>query len=158
VEAAYLLDDSTVEIIADGVHLPAPLLKFVYKFKGADKIALCTDSMRAAGMPDGEYILGSMEKGQKVIVEDGVAKLPDRTAFAGSVATCDRLLRTMLRLAEVPLAEAVKMLTLTPARILKLDSQMGSLEEGKNADLVIFDENINVLYTIISAKTVFKQN
>lgn len=158
VEAAYLLDDSTVEIIADGVHLPAPLLKFVYKFKGADKIALCTDSMRAAGMPDGEYILGSLEKGQKVIVEDGVAKLPDRSAFAGSVATCDRLVRTMIKLASVPIQDAVKMMTLTPARIMKLDSQMGSLEEGKNADLVIFDENINVLYTIISAKIIFKQN
>ena len=61
----------TVEIIADGVHLPKSLLQFVYKFKGSDKTALCTDSMRGAGMPDGESILGSLEKGQKVIIEDG---------------------------------------------------------------------------------------
>ena len=158
VEAAYLLDDATVEIIADGVHLPAPLLQFVYRFKGPDKIALCTDSMRAAGMPDGEYLLGSLEKGQTVIVEDGVAKLPDRSAFAGSVATTDRLVRTMVRMAGAPLEDAVKMMTLTPARIMNLDSVMGSLEPGKNADLVIFDKDINILYTIIAAKTVYQSN
>lgn len=155
VEAAYLLDDTTVEIIADGVHLPEALLKFVYKFKGADKIALCTDSMRAAGMPDGEYLLGSLEKGQKVIVEDGVAKLPDRSAFAGSVATSDRLVRTMIKLASVPIQDAVKMMTLTPARIMNLDKEMGSLEVGKNADVVIFDEDINIKNTIIAAKTIY---
>lgn len=158
VEAAYLLDNTTVEIIADGVHLPAPLLQFVYRFKGPDKIALCTDSMRAAGMPDGQYLLGSLEKGQTVIVEDGVAKLPDRSAFAGSVATTDRLVRTMVSMAGVPLEDAVKMMTLTPARIMKLDSVMGSLEAGKNADLVIFDKDINVLYTIIAAKTIYQSN
>jgi len=72
-EATYLIDDMTVEIIADGVHLPNSLLRYVYKFKGPDKIALCTDSMRGAGMPDGESILGSLQGGQKVIIEDGVA-------------------------------------------------------------------------------------
>ena len=117
VEAAYLIDEMDVEIIADGVHLPKSLLQFVYKFKGPDRTALCTDSMRGAGMPDGESILGSLEKGQKVIIEDGVAKLPDRTAFAGSVATTDRLVRTMVEIAEVPLVDAVKMMTLTPARV-----------------------------------------
>ncbi|GAB1417206.1 N-acetylglucosamine-6-phosphate deacetylase [Paludibacter sp.] len=149
IEAAYLIDDMTVEIIADGVHLPKSLLQFVYKFKGLDKIALCTDSMRGAGMPDGESILGSLSKGQKVIIEDGVAKLLDRTAFAGSVATTDRLVRTMVNLAEVPLVEAVQMMTLNPARIMKVDDIMGSIEAGKLADIVIFDENINVSTTII---------
>ncbi len=72
-------------------------------------------------MPDGEYILGSNDKGQKVIVEDGVAKLPDRSAFAGSVATADRLVRTMTQIAEVPLHDAVKMITQNPARILGVD-------------------------------------
>ncbi len=81
VEAAYLIEDMTVEIIADGIHLPKPLLQFVYKFKGVDKTALCTDAMRGAGMPDGESILGSLNNGQKVIIEDGVAKMPDRKAF-----------------------------------------------------------------------------
>ena len=79
IESAFLLDEMDVEIIADGVHLPAPLLKLVYKIKGPDRIALITDAMRAAGMPPGESMLGSLTNGLKVIVEDGVAKLPDRS-------------------------------------------------------------------------------
>lgn len=154
-EAAYLIDDMTVEIIADGVHLPKSLLQFVYKFKGPDKTALCTDSMRGAGMPDGESILGSLDKGQKVIIEDGVAKLPDRTAFAGSVATTDRLVRNMVDLAEVPLAEAVRMMTLIPARIMHIDRQKGSVKEGKDADFVIFDHHINVSYTILEGNVIY---
>ena len=155
VEAAYLIDDMDVEIIADGVHLPKSLLQFFYKFKGPDRTALCTDSMRGAGMPDCESILGSLEKGQKVIIEDGVAKLPDRTAFAGSVATTDRLVRTMVQLAEVPLVDAVKMMTLTPARIMKIDGAKGSIEVGKDADFVIFGENIDVSHTIIEGKVIY---
>lgn len=158
-EAAYLIDDFTVEIIADGIHLPKPLLQFVYKFKGPEMTALCTDSMRGAGMPDGEYCLGSLENGQKVVVEDGVAKLLDRSAFAGSVATTDRLVRTMVQLAGVPLFDAVKMMTATPARILHVDDRKGSIEKGKDADLVIFDADISVLDTIIGGDVIFrKQN
>ena len=157
VEAAYLIDDMTVEIIADGVHLPKSLLQFVYKFKGSDKIALCTDSMRGAGMPDGESILGSLDKGQKVIIEDGVAKLLDRTAFAGSVATTDRLVRTMINLAEISLVESVKMMTLTPAKIMNIDDRKGSLEVGKDADILIFGEDVNILYTIINGKIIYKK-
>lgn len=156
VEAAYLIDNMNVEIIADGVHLPKSLLQFVYKFKGPDKTALVTDSMRGAGMPDGESILGSLDKGQKVIIEDGVAKLPDRTAFAGSVATTDRLVRTMVNIAEVPLVEAVKMITLTPARMMKIDQQKGSIQKGKDADFVIFDNNINVSYTILEGNVIYR--
>lgn len=155
VEAAYLIDDMTVEIIADGIHLPKPLLQFVYKFKGADKTALCTDAMRGAGMPDGEYILGSLANGQKVVIEDGVAKLPDRSAFAGSVATTDRLVRTMVQIADIPLIDAIRMMTLTPARILHVDSQKGSLEEGKDADIVIFDNHINVTTTISEGHVIY---
>lgn len=155
VEAAYLIDDMTVEIIADGIHLPRPLLQFVYKFKGADKTALCTDAMRGAGMPDGESILGSLSNGQKVIIEDGVAKLPDRSAFAGSVATTDRLVRTMINIAGVPLIDAIRMMTLTPARIMNVDSQKGSLEEGKDADIVIFDNQINVTTTITEGHVIY---
>lgn len=157
VEAAYLIDEMTVEVIADGVHLPKSLLQFAYKFKGSDRMALCTDSMRGAGMPDGESILGSKEKGQKVIIEDGVAKLLDRSAFAGSVATTDRLVRTMTKLAEVSLVESVKMMTLTPARIMNIDDRKGSIKVGKDADLVIFDEDINIIYTIIDGKVIHKK-
>ena len=154
-ESAYLIDDMTVEIIADGVHLPKPLLQFVYKFKGPDKTALCTDSMRGAGMPDGESILGSLEKGQKVLLEDGVAKLLDRTAFAGSTATADRLVRTMVNIAEVPLLDTIKMLTLTPAKIMRIEDRKGSISKGKDADLVIFDKDIKVITTIIEGNVIY---
>ena len=90
-----------------------------------------------------------------MIVEDGVAKLPDRSSFAGSVATADRLVRTMIRLAEIPLIEAIQMITSTPARILKVGDKKGSIAEGKDADIVIFDKDINIKKTIINGKVVF---
>lgn len=157
VEAAYLIDDMTVEIIADGVHLPKPLLQYVYKFKGPDKIALCTDAMRGAGMPDGTSVLGSLKNGQPVIIEDGVAKLPDRSAFAGSVATADRLVRTMVDIAEVSLPDAVKMMTLTPARIVGMADKKGAIDRGKDADIVIFDDQITVQATIIGGEVVYSR-
>ena len=157
IETAYLLDEMDVEIIADGVHLPAPLLKLIYKIKGPDRIALITDSMRSAGMPPGDSILGSKHNGLKVIVEDGVAKLPDRSSFAGSVATCDRLVRTMINMADVPLLEAVKMASQTPANILGIGKSKGSLISGKDADIIIFDENINVSTTIVQGRVIYNK-
>jgi N-acetylglucosamine-6-phosphate deacetylase len=109
-------------------------------------------------MPDGEYILGSLTNGQRVIVEDGVAKMPDRSCFAGSVATTDRLVRTMVQIAETPLVDAVRMMTLTPARIIGADRRKGSIAIGKDADLVIFDDRITVLATIIQGNVVYSQN
>lgn len=156
VEAAYLLDELTVEVIADGVHLPASLLQFVYRFKGPDKIALVTDSMRGAGMPDGLSVLGSRKNGQQVLIEDGVAKLMDRSAFAGSVATTDRLVRNMIRLGGASLPDAVKMATETPARIMGL-ADRGRLEAGLRADLVFFDDEIRVSRTMVAGRTVFAQ-
>jgi N-acetylglucosamine-6-phosphate deacetylase len=97
-----------------------------------------------------------LKDGIKVIVEDDVAKMPDRTAFAGSVATFDRLVRNMIQLAGVPLIEAVQMASAIPARILKIDDKKGSLEPGKDADVVIFDENININTTIVNGKIVYK--
>lgn len=158
VEATYMIDDMSVEIIADGIHLPKALLQYVCKFKSIDNIVLCTDSMRAAGMPDGEYILGSKDKGQAVIVEDGVAKLPDRSAFAGSVATADRLVRTMVEVAGISLFDAIKMITRNPARILGVDKTKGSLEPGKDADIIIFDSNISIQTTIVKGKVIYTQN
>lgn len=157
VEAGYLIDDMAVEIIADGIHLPKALLQLIYKVKGSGKITLVTDSMRGAGMPDGRYLLGSMDKGQEVIVEDGVAKLTDRSAFAGSVATTDRLVRTMVQIAEIPLVEAIKMITYVPARILKIESKKGELEVGKDADIVIFDDQINVQNTIVAGRSIYNR-
>ncbi len=156
IESAYLIDEMDVEIIADGVHLPASLLKLVYKIKGPDRIALITDAMRAAGMPEGESILGSLHNGLKVIVEDGVAKLPDRSSFAGSVATSNRLLKTMVKMANVPITDAVKMLTTTPARIINVSDTKGELIAGKDADIVIFDGDFTIQKTIIQGKVVYE--
>ncbi|MCF2491229.1 N-acetylglucosamine-6-phosphate deacetylase [Dyadobacter sp. CY347] len=154
IESAFLLD-MDVEIIADGVHLPAPLLKLIYKIKGPDRIALITDAMRAAGMPEGESTLGSLKNGLKVIVEDGVAKLPDRTSFAGSVSTTDRLVRNMVQMADVSLLDSVRMMTATPARIMGVDHKKGTLVAGKDADIVIFDNDINIQKTIVRGRVIY---
>jgi N-acetylglucosamine-6-phosphate deacetylase len=157
IEAGYLHDELDVEIIADGVHLPAPLLKLIYKIKGPDRIALITDAMRGAGMPEGESILGRRSDGLKVIIEDGVAKLPDRTSFAGSVATTDRLVRVMRELGEISLFDVVRMMTHTPARIMKLDDKIGTLAPGMDADIVIFNDQIQVSRTILKGKVEIEQ-
>jgi N-acetylglucosamine-6-phosphate deacetylase len=156
IESAYLIDDMTVEMIADGCHLPPCLLQLIYRIKGPSRTALVTDSCRAAGMPEGESILGSLKNGQKVIVEDGVAKLMDRSAFAGSVATTDRLVRTVVQQAKIPLTDAVTMMTITPAKIIGADKEKGSLIEGKDADIVIFDDDINIKMTAVKGNIVYK--
>lgn len=157
IESAFLIDGISVEVIADGVHLPPPLLKLIYKIKGPGRIALITDAMRAAGMPPGESTLGSLKNGLKVIVEDGVAKLPDRSSFAGSVATADLLVRNMVNLADVPLPDAVRMITQTPAQIMGVEDRKGTLSVGKDADIVIFDAQINIKSTIIGGKIVYQE-
>ena len=156
-EAAYLIDDMTVEIIADGVHLPESLLKLIYKIKGPGKIALITDSMRAAGMPDGKSMIGSLANGQEVLIEDGVAKMPDRSCFAGSVATANRLARTMLSRAGTPLPETIQMMTSTPARIMGIENKKGSLAKGRDADVIIFDKDINIRMTMVKGKIVYEK-
>lgn len=153
IESALLLD-LDVEVIGDGIHVPAPLLQLVYKVKGPDRIALITDAMRAAGMPEGPSTLGALEGGLPVIVEDGVAKLPDRSAFAGSVATMDRALRNMVQLGSVSLQDAVRMASGTPARIMGVADRKGSLEAGKDADIVILDAGLEVTMTMIAGSIV----
>ena len=106
-ESGLILDELDVEVIADGMHLPPSLLTLVYKVKGPDRICLVTDSMRAAGQQVEQSILGSRANGRPVLVQDGVAWLPDKSFFAGSVATADRLVRTVTRAAGVALPEAV---------------------------------------------------
>lgn len=152
VESAYVLPELTSEVIADGCHLPPELLQMAYRFIGPDRLALMTDAMRAAGQREGESILGSLSKGQRVIVEDGVAKMPDRKAFAGSICTTDRLARTMMRLGGATLADTVKMLTETPARIMGLDKVTGRVASGRAADLILFDEDINICMVLTDGK------
>ncbi len=98
-------------------------------------------------------ILGSLTSGYEVIIEDGVAKLPDRSAFAGSIATTDRLVRNMIKYASAPLTDAVKMMTYTPARIANMKNK-GLLRVGFDADIAVFDDNINIKAVFISGSLV----
>lgn len=145
VECSYLFDELTVEIIADGKHLPPELLRLIVKCKDNKKICLITDSLRCAGAKDGTIArTGSNENGQDVIIEDGVAKMPDRTCFAGSICTSNACVRTMYKEAGVDLVSAVHMMSLNPARVMHVDARKGSLEEGKDADICIFDDEIKI--------------
>ena len=153
IESALLLDELTVEMIADGKHLPPSLMRLIVKCKGVDRICLVTDATNPAGMPPGEYVVG----GLKVIVEDGVAKLPDRTAFAGSVATMNLLVKNMVKWVGVPLPQAVKMATLNPAKVIKVAHRKGTLTPGKDADLTIFDEDFDVKMTTVKGRVVFSK-
>ena len=153
-ESAFCIPDMTVEVIADGCHLPTELLELVYRVKGVKHVALTCDSMRCAGQNVTESILGSLENGQKVIIEDDVAKLTDRSAFAGSIATDDRLVRVMYKDVGIPLYDAVRMMTLTPAEIIGIDRRKGSIQVGKDADLVCFDDAISVSGVMVSGNGV----
>ena len=155
IESAFLFDEFTAEIIADGCHLPQSLLRHCYRTLGTGRLCLVTDSMRGAGMPEGDSVLGSLKNGQPCVIEDGVAKLPDRSAFAGSVATADRLVRNMHTLAGAPLTDAVKMMTMTPARIMGLKGK-GMLAPGMDADILLFDENVRICRTIRGGRTIFE--
>lgn len=154
VEYGYYQDGMNVEIIADGFHVQPAILKTVIKVKGVDRIALVTDSMRAAGMPEGPNIFGSLTNGFEVLVEGGIAMLKDRSALASSVATCDCLIRTILRDTDCTIEQAVQMASANPARFMKVYDRTGSIEAGKDADIIIFDEGINVKRTIVKGRTV----
>lgn len=150
IECGYLFDRLKVEIIADGIHLPPELLKLILKCKNHDDICLVTDSMRGAGMPDGPSLLGSKKNGVPVIIENGIANMPDFSSFAGSVATTDRLVRVMVQKAGLPVWEAVKMASLNPASFLGIQETYGSIQPGKSADLLIFDDDIRISSVYVS--------
>ncbi|MBR5818025.1 MAG: amidohydrolase family protein, partial [Clostridia bacterium] len=144
VEGGLYIDGMFVEIIADGRHLPYELLRFIFKFKGEDKIMLVTDATRAAGLPNGtESVVGSLANGTPIIIEDEVAKLHDRQSFAGSIATADRLFRTMAEAIGKNWVALMKMSSYVPAHFMGLDDR-GEIAVGKLADLVIIDENCNL--------------
>lgn len=138
IETAYLRPDMDVEIIADGKHLPPELIRMILRIKGKEHVAMVTDALPAAGL---NSTRGNMS-GTEYIVEDGVCKLPDRSAFAGSIATTDRLVRVAVKECGVSVSDAVYMVTETPARVL--DVKKGRLAEGYDADIVVFDDDINV--------------
>lgn len=146
VEAAFLIDEMDVEVIADGIHLPPDFLRLIYKIKGAEHIALITDSIRAGAsdIPDGTVVYDDREKRHPVRIEGGVAVMPDGKNFAGSIATTSRLVQTMVQCVGVDLPAAVRMAALTPARMLGLDAQIGSIARGKQADMLFMDESLRV--------------
>lgn len=146
IESAYLNDDMYVEIIADGRHLPAELIRLILKIKGSDRVALCTDSLAITGTG----VTEGFTLGTAFIIEDGVCKLKDRSAFAGSIATSDRLVRVMVQEVGIGICEAVKMITKVPAEILSLNK--GLLEAGRDADFTVFDENIEIDGVFVSGK------
>ncbi len=156
-----LIDDRlTVEIIADNHHITPDMVKLIYKCKGADKLCVVSDSLRAGGMPqDGTlYSLGSIydDNAQKFIVSDGVARLPDGSRFAGSIQPVSQMVRNLIVDAHIPLKDAVMTGTLTPASVIGIDKDFGSIEVGKVADLCIMDKEFKVIRTMISGRTVFE--
>jgi len=155
VEAGLLEDNLTVEVIADGKHLPQALLKLIYKCKGPDKIALITDALSFAGTDIEEGTVYNQKNGIKVLFEDGVMKIPDRRSFAGSIATTNHLVKTMRDLAGVTLHECVKMASLTPANIIGISDRKGLIQEDMDADLLIFDENISVKLSMIEGNIIY---
>lgn len=134
IETAYLRPDMDVEIIADGKHLPPELIQMILRIKGKEHVMMVTDTMAVAGT--------DMTRSDRYIVEDGVCKLLDRSAFAGSIATTDRLVRVAVKECGISVSDAVYMMTETPARILKM--KKGRLAEGYDADVIVFDDDINV--------------
>ena len=154
VESGYLIDELTVQVIADGKHLPASLLQLIYKQKGAGRIALITDGLSFSASEVQEGTAYTQKTGVQVIFDDGVMKLPDRSSFAGSVANTASLVRNMMKLAHAPLTDAVKMASLTPARILNIAHKTGSISVGLAADLTVFDEDIKVALTMVDGQIV----
>ena len=123
---------------ADGIHVPPVILRMVHKMKGVERTCLITDAMGCTASDSKEAF------DPRVIIEDGVCKLSDRSAIAGSIATMDRLIRTMVQQAEIPLEDAVRMASETPARIMGIYDRKGSLDKGKDADVIIMDENLEL--------------
>ncbi len=138
VESIYLMDDMTVEVVADGIHVPPTILRLVYKIKGVERMCAITDALACAASDNKEAF------DPRVIIEDGVCKLADHSALAGSVATMDRLIRTMVQKADIPLADAVRMVSETPARIMNVYDRKGSLQKGKDADIIVMDEDLKI--------------
>lgn len=143
-EATLLRDDITIELICDGRHIPKEHMLLAYRIKGADKIALITDAMRAAGTNVTHSILGAKNGGVPVVIKDDVAQLPDFSFYAGSVGTMDRALRVAHVQYGIPLVDVSRMLSLTPAKLSRCADRKGSLEVGKDADVVVMDENFQI--------------
>jgi N-acetylglucosamine-6-phosphate deacetylase len=150
VSAGFYADDITVELIVDGIHLNKDVVKMVYKLKGYERIVLVTDSMRAKGLPEGNYELG----GQKVTVENGEARLVNGT-LAGSVLRMDDAFNRMKLQTGAKLHELMYMTSINPAKQLGLFDSIGSIAKGKQADFVLLDETGQVRHTFVKGNKVY---
>jgi len=143
---------ATAELIADAVHVHPATMRILVDCLGKDRICLITDAMPGAGLPDGTYELLN----QKAFVKDGTARLADGI-IAGSTATMDKCVRNMVQLVGVPIADAVKMATLNPAKIINAEKKLGSLVKGKKADIAVFNRDFQMKMTIKNGKIVSKE-
>jgi len=143
--------DITCELIADTIHTHPAIFNILINLKKKDKIVLITDSMRAGCMKGGIYELG----GQKVIVKDGSARLQNGT-LAGSVLTLNKAVKNMLHHTDLEIYEAVAMASNVPAKVIHMDNKKGRLEVGLDADIVVFDEDVDVFLTIVEGEIVFQ--
>ncbi len=139
VESIYLIDDMTIECVADGIHVPPTILRMAYKIKGVERMALITDALAVAAAGKDAQAFDS-----RVIIEDGVCKLADRSALAGSIATTDRLIKTAVQQAEIPLEDAVRMCSETPSLIMRVNDRKGTLQRDKDADILILDQKLDI--------------
>ena len=137
------------EIIYDKIHLHDETVKIALKIKGADKIVLVSDAMRAAGLKDGQYELG----GQKVIVNNGAARL-ENGGLAGSTLNLKNAVYNMVTMLNIPIQDAITMASLSPAKAIGVDNFKGSIEIGKDADMLLFDDNINISAVFINGNSV----
>lgn len=138
VESIYLIDDMDVEVVADGIHVPPTILRLIYKIKGVEHACVITDALACAASDS------NVAFDPRVIIEDGVCKLADRSALAGSVATMDRLIRTLVQKADIPLEDAIRMASETPSKFMGVYDRKGSLQKGKDADILILDQDLNI--------------
>ena len=150
-EAALTFDGLTVEMIADNKHLPPTLMRLAYKCIGPDRLCVVSDATSGAGLPEGAHFrMGGMEYD----VKDGVGMLLDRTAFAGSATLANQMIPVLTDVVGIPLPEALRMLTLTPARVLGIQRRKGSLAAGKDADLAVFNKDFSAWRTMIGGEWV----
>ena len=150
-EAALASDGLSAEVIADGKHLPPTLLRLAWRALGPDRLCLVSDATSGAGLSEGaRFAMGAMT----YEVVDGVGMMLDRSGFAGSTTFLDGMLRVMTEQVGVPLAEAVRMASLTPARVIGIDAHKGSLEAGKDADLALFEPDLTPRCTVIDGRVV----
>lgn len=150
-EASLVFDGLSVEMIADNRHLPPTLMKLAYKCIGADRLCVISDATSGAGLPEGtRFRMGDME----YVVSDGVGMMFDRSAFAGSTTLVNQMLPVLTGLVGIPLPQALRMLTLTPARVIRAHERKGSLAPGKDADVAIFNADFSAWRTMIGGQWV----